>query len=76
MLRELAGSGRALEVNTVLPLPADVVRWWRDEGGRAVTFGSDAHEPPALARGFAAAADLVRACGFRPGRDPWEPWRR
>jgi hypothetical protein len=29
-----------------------------------------------VARGFAAAADVARAQGFRPGRDPHDLWRR
>jgi histidinol-phosphatase (PHP family) len=74
VLRSLAGTERALEVNTRVPLHPDVVSWWRDEGGRAITFGSDAHEPHVLARGFAAAVDTVEAVGFRPGGDPWQPW--
>ena len=50
-MRVLAVSGRALEVNTAVPLPAAVVRWWREEGGEAITFGSDAHDPALLASG-------------------------
>lgn len=75
-LRALALSGRALEVNTRLPLHADVVRWWREAGGAAVTFGSDAHDPAALAHGFAPAAAMVEAHGFRPGRHPFDVWIR
>jgi histidinol-phosphatase (PHP family) len=75
-LRVLAGSDRALEVNTTVPLLPEVVDWWRAEGGRAVTFGSDAHEPRALARGFAEAAAMVEAHGFRPGRHPHDFWTR
>jgi histidinol-phosphatase (PHP family) len=76
VLRALAATDRALEVNTRLPLHPDVVSWWRDEGGRAVTFGSDAHEPIALALGFREAADMVESFGFRPGSDPWQAWLR
>jgi len=75
-LRVLAGSGRALEVNTAVPLCPEVVRWWRDEGGQAITFGSDAHDPTALANGFAQAAAMVEAHGFRPGRHPYDFWTR
>jgi histidinol-phosphatase (PHP family) len=32
-LRAVAGSGRALEVNTSGPLRPEIVRWWREEGG-------------------------------------------
>lgn len=75
-LRVLADNGRALEVNTAIPLHPEIVGWWRDEGGDAVTFGSDAHEPTALARGFAEAAAMVEAQGFRPGRHPYDVWTR
>jgi histidinol-phosphatase (PHP family) len=75
-LHALAGSGRALEVNTQLPLHQEVVRWWREEGGEAITFGSDAHDPTGLARGFVEAAAMVEASGFRPGRHPHDFWRR
>jgi histidinol-phosphatase (PHP family) len=76
VLRALADTGRALEVNTRVPLHADVVRWWRDEGGEAVTFGSDAHEPPVLAHGFADAAAMAEAFGFHRDHDPAQAWVR
>jgi histidinol-phosphatase (PHP family) len=75
-LRTLADSGRGLEVNTAVPLDPRIVRWWREEGGESVTFGSDAHEPAGLARGFADAAAMVEAQGFRPGRHPFDVWTR
>lgn len=75
-LRPLARSGRALEVNTDLPLHPRVVRWWHEEGGEAISFGSDAHDPTALARGFADAAAMVEANGLRPGRHPYDFWVR
>ncbi|TMR18639.1 PHP domain-containing protein [Nonomuraea turkmeniaca] len=75
-LRVLADSGRALEVNTRGRLHPEIVRWWRDEGGEAVTFGSDAHSPTALAYGFTEAVAMVEAQGFRPGRHPYDFWTR
>jgi histidinol-phosphatase (PHP family) len=69
-------SGRALEINTRITLDPQIVGWWHDCGGDAVSFGSDAHDPSVLARGFAAAADMAQAQGFRPGRDPHDLWRR
>jgi len=75
-LRVLADSGRALEVNTKVPLHPEIVRWWRDEGGLAITFGSDAHDPAMLASGFAEAVAMVEAYGFRPGRHPHDFWTR
>lgn len=75
-LSVLAASGRALEVNTSLPLDLRVVRWWREEGGRDVAFGSDAHSPGELARRFDEVAPAVEALGFRPAADPTALWRR
>jgi histidinol-phosphatase (PHP family) len=72
----LARSGRVLEVNTVLPPRPEVVGWWREAGGEAVSFGSDAHAPPGVAHDFEEAAAMVEAHGFQPGSDPQEFWRR
>lgn len=71
-----AGAGKALEINTVVPLHATILRWWHDVGGDAVTFGSDAHDPAAVARRFTDAAHMAEAHGFRPGRDPHDFWAR
>jgi len=76
VLSVLAAKGKALEVNTRVPLAADIVRWWRAENGQAITFGSDAHRPDQVARGFADAAALAEAAGFRPGPDPHDLWLR
>lgn len=76
VLRALADSDRALEVNTRVPLHAEIVRWWREEGGDAVSFASDAHEPSALANGFPEAVAMVESIGFNPGRHPYDLWRR
>jgi histidinol-phosphatase (PHP family) len=75
-LRALADSGRALEINTQVPLDPEVVRWWHEEGGEAITFGSDAHDPAVLVHGFAEAAAMAEAHGFRPGRHPYDFWTR
>jgi histidinol-phosphatase (PHP family) len=80
-LRALADSDRALEINTKrAPLSlsryAQIVGWWRAEGGRVITFGSDAHDPTGIARGFAEAAAMVEAHGFRAGRHPYDVWTR
>jgi len=68
-LRALARSGRAMEINTSgwLPLDASLLIWWREEGGQAVSFGSDAHDPFTIGRQFASAAALAQAAGFGPG---------
>ena len=76
VLRALARSGRVLEVNTRVPLAAQIVRWWHEEGGDAVSFGSDAHRPGDLARVFKECAAMVEAQGFLPGDDPSEFWHR
>ena len=73
-LRTLAGTGRVLEVNTRGTVLPELVRWWREEGGRVVTFGSDAHQPSALAHGLEQAVDMVESFGFRPGRHPYDCW--
>ncbi len=75
-LRCLADSDRALEINTRLPLSAQILGWWCEEGGRAVTFGSDAHEPAALASDFADAAKMAEAYGFRASARPYDVWTR
>jgi len=76
VLRVLAGSGRALEINTELPLHPDLLKWWHQEGGTAVSFGSDAHDPLRLAHGFTEAAAMAEASGFRPGRHRHDFWVR
>ena len=75
-LDTLARSGRVLELNTKLPMQPQIVRWWHDVGGERLSFGSDAHEPARLARGFREAAQVAEAAGFRPDRDPFDFWRR
>ena len=75
-LRATAASERVLEINTVLPLDATIVGWWREEGGRAVTFGSDAHVPSELARNLREAAAMAETVGFTMSKDPLAPWIR
>lgn len=84
LLRELARREAVLEVNTtrgadplrgLCPGPV-VIGWWREEGGRAVSFGSDAHEPSKIALGFDFAAAAVEAAGFKPSDDPAGFWLR
>jgi histidinol-phosphatase (PHP family) len=77
VFRALASSGRALEINTRSPLAsANLMCWWRQEGGDAVSFGSDAHQPFRIGEHFDRAVDVVEAAGFRPGRDRFDFWRR
>ena len=75
--RALASSDRVLELNTTSPLASTtLMRWWYEEGGGAVSFGSDAHVPLRVGRLFDVAVDIVEAAGFRPGRDEYDFWRR
>ena len=77
VLGALAASGRVLEVNTKGPLAsAGLLRWWREAGGTAVSFGSDAHQPWRVGDRFKLAVDVVEAAGFRAGRDRFDFWRR
>jgi len=77
VFRALASSGRVLEINTSSPLAsADQMRWFREEGGEAVSFGSDAHQPERVGDRFELAVGVVEAAGFRPGRDRFDFWRR
>ncbi len=77
VFRALASSGRALEINTRSPMASVArLRWWWEEGGDAVSFGSDAHQPFRVGEDFDVAVDVVEAAGFRPGRDRYDFWRR
>jgi histidinol-phosphatase (PHP family) len=77
VLRALAASGRVLELNTKSPMASvELLRWWRDAGGTAVSFGSDAHQPWRVGDKFAEAVSVAQAAGFSPGRDPFDFWRR
>jgi histidinol-phosphatase (PHP family) len=80
ILSSAARSGRVLEVNTTrgdtLCPDIKVVRWWRELGGQAVSYGSDAHQPDRVAAGFERATQMVEAVGFKPARDPMALWRR
>jgi histidinol-phosphatase (PHP family) len=77
VFRELASSGRALELNTSSPLAsAELIRWWWQEGGDSVSFGSDAHRAVRVGDKFDVAVDVVESAGFAPGRDRFDFWRR
>jgi histidinol-phosphatase (PHP family) len=80
VLKAAAATGRVLEVNTtrgrVLSPDLTVVRWWRELGGQAVQYGSDAHQPDKVAEGFKVATQMVESAGFKPARDPMALWRR
>ncbi len=71
----LADRGKVLEVNTRVSLHSEVLRWWREAGGVAICFASDAHEASGLAKGFRQAADMAESQGFRADRDLNDFWR-
>ncbi|WP_203825677.1 PHP domain-containing protein [Actinoplanes palleronii] len=75
-LSTTAASGRALEINTRIPMDATILKWWHEEGGDAVSFGSDAHRPDLVANGFPEAVAMAEAHGFRPGRTAYDLWGR
>ena len=66
VLRTLASAGKILEVNTRVPLHPQILTWWRQEGGQAITFASDAHDPAALAARLRRLRAPGRGCGFAP----------
>ncbi|WP_123507927.1 PHP domain-containing protein [Frondihabitans sp. PhB188] len=74
-MRAIANSGRALEMNTRRLRPW-TPQWWVEEGGQAVTFGSDAHSAEQLAAGFPEAAAMLEYFDFRPGSHPGDFWTR
>ena len=85
ILRAAARRGLVLELNTtrseekperyLCPGPA-VLKWWREEGGPAVSFGSDAHSPEQLGVGLRQARAVAEAAGFSPQADPAAFWVR
>ena len=75
-MRAIAGSGRALEMNTGHGLRPWIPQWWTEEGGRAVSFGSDDHLSHGLAADFPEATAQLEHLGFRPGRRPEDLWTR
>jgi len=71
-LRACARNGIALEANTstlrrpvaeLSPAPL-IFTWFRQEGGRLVTIGSDAHLPGDVGAGLGQAIEAIRAAGF------------
>jgi len=56
------------------------IRWipqWRaEEGGRKITFGSDAHTTDWLAGDFYEAMAMAEHFGFQPDRRPEDFWSR
>ena len=75
-LRAIAASDRPLEMTTGHGLRWWIPQWWVEEGGRAVTFGSDDHGTDGLAAHFPEATAQLDHLGFGPGRRPEDPWTR
>lgn len=76
VLRTLARADKIMEFNTRIPLDPRVVGWWRQEGGKGVSFASDAHLADAVGHGFKEAVEVARAAGFKPGADLFDFWVR
>jgi histidinol-phosphatase (PHP family) len=74
-MRTIAQSDRALEMNTRRLWPW-IPQWWTEEGGRAVSFGSDAHNADTLAANFPEAMAMLEYFGFRRGLRPEDFWTR
>jgi histidinol-phosphatase (PHP family) len=72
VLRIVAERGKGIEVNTVHlrkgmgpPGPSvQILRWFREEGGRLVTLGSDAHRPGEVGADFEQASAMAQEAGF------------
>ena len=72
VFRHLIARDICLEVNTAgfkaglgRPNPgAEVLRFYRELGGRLITLGADAHEPGRIAYAFDRVGGLLKDCGF------------
>ncbi len=72
ILRFLIAEGKALEINTkglfagldCFHPSLEVLKHYRELGGRLLTIGSDAHEPAAIATGYKKTRELLLSCGF------------
>ncbi len=82
VLEAAARRGVVLELNTtrggdpqraLCPSPT-VIKWWREVGGRRLSVGSDAHDPPNLAAGFRLAGEVASAAGFAPSAVRFGLW--
>lgn len=73
ILDQIIRKDKALEINTgayrkglLEPNPAiDIIKRYKDLGGKLITIGSDAHEPAHIAYGFDKVAALLKECGFK-----------
>ena len=74
LLRFLAQEGKTFELNTktymnhkgyVPQLDTAILRRFREMGGEALSFGSDAHNTERLGDKFEYYAHVAKECGFR-----------
>jgi len=65
---EMINRSLAFEVNTRTydrtPIDLASLKRYKELGGETVTMGSDAHAVNRVGKGFQAAAELIKACGF------------
>ena len=73
VLRTLASAGKILEINTKVPLHPLVLTWWRQEGGQAITFASDATTRPRWRRASLRPRRWPRRLGSPPATAPAGP---
>lgn len=73
LLKFLAENGKALEINTntyrerfggTPVLDLNILRRFKELGGEALSFGSDAHDAFRLGEAFEFYAEVVKKCGF------------
>ncbi len=60
---EMNTSGLFSPIGTTLP-DIDLIRRFRELGGKYVTVGSDAHQSSRVAQGVERGIELIRTCGF------------
>jgi len=69
ILSNAIARGKGVELNTNRGASLSDYRWlialYRELGGEIVTVGSDAHRPQDVAKGAAAAYEMLREAGFR-----------
>lgn len=68
ILEHLIANEKAFEINTSgydrFPFDFDILKRYKELGGKYVTIGSDSHEPNQLGRFFDKCFELIRASGF------------
>lgn len=74
-MRTIAASDRVLELNTRRLWPW-IPQWWIEEGGLAITFGSDAHDARSVGANFPEAVAMAEYFGFQAGRRAEDFWTR